>query len=151
MVQPTGFKDTTKPNHVYRLNKAIYGLKQAPQAWYLALKNALMQLGFQNFKANSSLFSYKYASIICYSSFVSSIIDKLRIQFSLKYMCPLHFFLGVKVIPTSACIFLSQHKYILELLHDTNMAGAKDISTPLSRTTTLKLLDGTNVVDATQY
>ena len=32
MSQPPGFKDQSKPNHVCRLNKAIYGLKQAPQA-----------------------------------------------------------------------------------------------------------------------
>jgi len=30
MVQPPGFKDDTNPQHVCRLNKAIYGLKQAP-------------------------------------------------------------------------------------------------------------------------
>ena len=58
MIQPPGFKDVNKPNHVCRLRKAIYGLKQAPRAWYSALKLAIMGLGFQNSKANSSLFIY---------------------------------------------------------------------------------------------
>ena len=58
MTQPLGFKDVNKPNHVCRLCKAIYGLKHAPRAWYLALKLAIMGLGFQNSKADSSLFIY---------------------------------------------------------------------------------------------
>lgn len=34
MSQPPGFKDHSKPHHVYLLHKAIYGLKQAPRAWF---------------------------------------------------------------------------------------------------------------------
>ena len=30
--QPLGFIDQTLPNHVYKLNKAFYGLRQAPKA-----------------------------------------------------------------------------------------------------------------------
>nr|GEV90878.1 copia protein [Tanacetum cinerariifolium]GEY12449.1 copia protein [Tanacetum cinerariifolium] len=33
VAQPSGFIDFTKPNHVYRLKKALYRLKQAPKAW----------------------------------------------------------------------------------------------------------------------
>ena len=32
--QPPGFGDPRYPNHVYRLCKALYRLKQAPRAWY---------------------------------------------------------------------------------------------------------------------
>jgi histone deacetylase 1/2 len=42
MLQPPGFKDLSKPGHVCRLRKAIYGLKQAPWAWYSALKTAIL-------------------------------------------------------------------------------------------------------------
>lgn len=155
----------SKIDHVCRLRKAIYGLKQAPRAWYSALKNALMDLGFQNSRADSSLFIYRHDSITCYflvyvddlvitgscKKFVVSVIDKLGHQFSLKDMGSLHFFLGVEVIPTCAGLFLSQHKYIRELLQTTNMLGAKDVSTPLSTTTFLHLVDGTAAVDSTEF
>ena len=32
--QPPGFEDDKKPNHVYKLKKVLYGLKQIPRAWY---------------------------------------------------------------------------------------------------------------------
>jgi hypothetical protein len=66
-------------------------------------------------------------------------------------MGSLHYFLGVEVIPTHAGLFLSQHQYIRDILETQNMAGAKDISTPLSTTQSLHLLDGTTSVDSTEY
>ena len=165
MVPPPGFKDDTKPTHVCRLNKAIYGLKQASRAWYSALKCAIMEFGFENSKADSSLFIYKTKSVTCYflvyvddliitgndPSFVSSIIDQLGNRFSLKDMGQLHFFLGMEVIPTTKGLFLSQHKYIRGLLTKTNMHGAKDVTTPLSTSTVLKLIDGTSSTDSTEF
>nr|GEU82602.1 hypothetical protein [Tanacetum cinerariifolium] len=38
VAQPPGFIDFEKPNHVYKLKKALYGFKQAPKAWYDRLK-----------------------------------------------------------------------------------------------------------------
>ena len=47
MAQPQGFTDTDHPNHVCRLRKAIYGLKQSPRAWYNELKQFLLTFGFR--------------------------------------------------------------------------------------------------------
>lgn len=46
MVQPEGFVDKSYPNHVCKLNKAIYGLKHDSRAWYDRLRNTLMSWGF---------------------------------------------------------------------------------------------------------
>jgi hypothetical protein len=83
--------------------------------------------------------------------FISSIIDQLSNRFSVKDMGQLHFFLGMEVIPTTTSLFLSQHKYITDLLTKLNMHGAKAVITPLSNTTVLKLFDGTSSVDSTKY
>ncbi|GJU56961.1 retrovirus-related pol polyprotein from transposon TNT 1-94 [Tanacetum coccineum] len=44
--QPEGFIDPEFPDHVYRLKKALYCLKQAPRAWYDKLSSFLIEHGF---------------------------------------------------------------------------------------------------------
>jgi hypothetical protein len=46
MKQPLGFVDPTHPSYLCRLDKAFYGLKQAPWAWYSHLSDKLQSLGF---------------------------------------------------------------------------------------------------------
>nr|GEX22107.1 retrotransposon protein, putative, Ty1-copia subclass [Tanacetum cinerariifolium] len=53
VAQPDGFVDPDHPNKVYRLRKAIYGLKQASRAWYDELLNFLMSKGFTKEKGQS--------------------------------------------------------------------------------------------------
>jgi hypothetical protein len=45
--QPPGFEDSEYPNHVYKLSKALYGIKQAPRAWYECLRDFLITNGFK--------------------------------------------------------------------------------------------------------
>lgn len=65
---------------------------------------------------------------------MASIIKQLGDMFSLKDMIPFIFFLGIEVIPTRDRLFISQHKYVHELLANTSMGGAKNVFTPLSTT-----------------
>jgi hypothetical protein len=44
--QPSAFEDQEYPNHVYKLHKPIYGLKQGPRAWYECLRDFVTQNGF---------------------------------------------------------------------------------------------------------
>ena len=57
----------------------------------------------------------------------------------------------MEVISTKSRLFLSQHKYIRDLLSKTNMIGAKDVLTPLSTTTSLKLVYGTSSTNSTEF
>ena len=57
MQQPQGFIDSTRPEHVCRLHRSFYGLKQAPQIWYCHLTFALLSLSFWGSHTDSSLFS----------------------------------------------------------------------------------------------
>ena len=45
--QPLGFESETLPQHVFKLNKALYRLKQAPEAWYEKLSSFILENGFE--------------------------------------------------------------------------------------------------------
>nr|GEU78117.1 hypothetical protein [Tanacetum cinerariifolium] len=54
--QPPGFEDPNYPDKVYKVVKALYGLHQAPRAWYETLANYLLENGFQREKIDKTLF-----------------------------------------------------------------------------------------------
>nr|GEY05621.1 putative reverse transcriptase, RNA-dependent DNA polymerase [Tanacetum cinerariifolium] len=54
--QPLGFEDSDYPDKVYKVVKALYGLHQAPRAWYETLANYLLENGFQRGKIDQTLF-----------------------------------------------------------------------------------------------
>ena len=66
MSQPPGFVDTDRPDYVCKLRKAIYGLKQAPKAWYMELKTYLLSVGFVNSYSDTSLFTRQKGKSIVY-------------------------------------------------------------------------------------
>ena len=84
-------------------------------------------------------------------SFIKNFVAALSLKFSLKDLGSLNFFLGVEVVPTKDGLFLSQQKYIRDLLERANMHGAKVTTTPMSTSIILKLHDGSAATDATAY
>ena len=67
--QPPGFEDPRNLNHVYRLHKALCGLKQAPRAWYERLRDFLIMQGFKIGRVDTTLFTKTSTGIF---SFVKS-------------------------------------------------------------------------------
>ncbi|GJS55200.1 retrovirus-related pol polyprotein from transposon TNT 1-94 [Tanacetum coccineum] len=57
--QPDRFVDPDNPNHVYKLKKALYVLKQAPRAWYDMLSSFLISQDFSNGSVDPTLFIRK--------------------------------------------------------------------------------------------
>ena len=142
MVQPPGFVDQDNPHHVCHLQKSLYGLKQAPRAWYEKLQSTLFSIGFQASHSDDSLFILHKPVIVLVLVYVDDIIVtgpsstvcqavivQLSAQFSVKDLGDFHYFLEVKRL--SSGIFISQSKYILDLLKRSRMDGAKPCSTPL--------------------
>lgn len=55
--QPPGFEDIEYQDHVYKLKRALYGLQQAPRAWYECLSKFLLDKGFSRGNVDNTLFS----------------------------------------------------------------------------------------------
>lgn len=145
MQQPTsGFVDPHFPNHVCKLHKSLYGLKQAPRAWFERFSNYLLGLGFHSTYADPSLFvSHHGRSItllLLYVDdliitgndrvYISQLIAQLHLVFEMKNLGNLHHFLGIEVSKTVDGIFISQTKYIKDLLVRTAMLDCKPYGSP---------------------
>jgi hypothetical protein len=165
MAQPPGFVHPQHPKAMCFLKKAIYGPKQAPPAWFSRLSTHLLEFGFHASTTNSSLFLFNSAhtrlmvlvyvdDLILIGSSMSALDELLKLlllAFPIKDLGPLSFFLGVEVTQCATGIYLSQHKYILDLLKKTHMALAKPLTSPMSTSTPLSKYIGTTLSDATMY
>nr|GEV34651.1 hypothetical protein [Tanacetum cinerariifolium] len=115
--QPPGFEDPDYPDKVYKVVKALYGLHQDPRAWYETLANYLLENGFQRGKIDQTLFIKKQKGNI------------LLVQMS--SMGELAFFLGLQVKQKQDGIFISQDKYVVEILRKFGLTDGKSASTPI--------------------
>ncbi|KAL5737443.1 hypothetical protein ACOSP7_030204 [Xanthoceras sorbifolium] len=153
MQQPEGFISDAHPHHVCRLYKALYGLKQAPRACFHKLKHALLRWGFTNAEYDVSLFIKHVNSDVLFPlvyvddilitgsnpALISHTIANLRSVFALKVLGSVDYFLGFEAFRSSTSIYLTQSKYILDLLLKTQLQNSKSCSTPLSPSTILSL------------
>ncbi|CAH9073755.1 unnamed protein product [Cuscuta epithymum] len=165
MRQPPGFVHPQFPHHLCRLRKAIYGLKQAPCAWFHRFNSFLLSHGFACSRSDNSLFIFRRNSGIIYLllyvddiivtcnslKLVNHFLSLLNKCFSMKDLGDLHFSLGIQASCTLSGLFLSQQKYISDLLHCFYLHTLKPVRSPLPSLTKLSLTDGELLADATEY
>ncbi|GKD04999.1 putative ribonuclease H-like domain-containing protein [Tanacetum coccineum] len=142
--QPPGFEDPDHPDKVYKVVKALYGLHQAPRAWYDTLATYLLSNGFQRGQIDQTLFikSQKghillvqiYVDDIIFGSTKKELCDEfeklMKDKFQMSSMGELTFFLGLQVQQRKKGIFISQDKYVHEILRKFNYSDVKSASTP---------------------
>nr|GEV77314.1 hypothetical protein [Tanacetum cinerariifolium] len=114
--QPSGFEDPDHPDKVYKVVKALYGLHQAPRAWYETLANYLLENGFQRGEIDQTLFIKKQKG------------DILLVKQKKDVM------------------FISQDKYVAEILRKFGLTEGKSASAPIdTKKPLLKDPDGEDV------
>ncbi|GJR88642.1 putative ribonuclease H-like domain-containing protein [Tanacetum coccineum] len=116
--QPPGFEDSNFPDKVYKIEKALYGLHQAPRAWYETLSTYLLENGFRRGTIDKTLFIKKDKSDIL-------------LVFHMSSMRELTFFLGQQVQQKEDGIFISQDKYVTDILKKFDYVTVKTTSTPM--------------------
>nr|GEZ19659.1 putative ribonuclease H-like domain-containing protein [Tanacetum cinerariifolium] len=143
--QPLVFEDHDYPNKVYKVIKVLYGLHQAPRAWYETLANYLLENGFQRGKIDQTLFIKKQkGDILLVQVYIDDIIfgstnkelckafEKLiKDKFQMTSMGELTFFLGLQVKQKQDGIFISQDKYVAKILRKFGLTDRKLASTPI--------------------
>ncbi|GJS75224.1 retrovirus-related pol polyprotein from transposon TNT 1-94 [Tanacetum coccineum] len=165
VAQPPGLIDFAKPNHVYRLKKALYELEQAPTAWYDRLKAFLIKHDYTMGMVDKTLFTKnKESNLIIVQIYVDDIIFGLTCQemcddfakimhdeIEMSMMGELNFFLGLQIKQLEDGIFFNQSKYIKELLKKFRLEDSNPMKTPTSTETKLTKDKEGESIDNTKY
>ena len=157
MSQPEGFVVKGNEQKVCKLVKSLYGLKQTPRAWYEKLTEHILKLNFEHFDLDdATLFIKKVGRSVVYlvvyvddllmtgnnESYIASIEKDLKKIFEMTDMGHLHYYLGIEFTQHPKYIFLSQKKYVGELLDKFCMTECNPISTPMEEKTMLTSSEG---------
>ncbi|GJZ51577.1 retrovirus-related pol polyprotein from transposon TNT 1-94 [Tanacetum coccineum] len=143
--QLPGFEDPDFPDKVYKVKKVLYGLHQAPRAWYETLSIYLLDNGFQRGKNDKTLFIKRYkGDILLVQVYIDDIIfgstkkelciafEKLMHEkFQMSSMRELTFFLGLQVQQKKDGIFISQDKYVVGQFKEFWVTVVKTTRTPM--------------------
>ncbi|GKA79336.1 retrovirus-related pol polyprotein from transposon TNT 1-94 [Tanacetum coccineum] len=165
MAQPLGFIDFEKPNHVYKLKKALYSLKQEPKAWYDRLKAFLIKHEYKIGMVDNTLFTKKkssnliivqiYVDEIIFGSTCQDICDEfakiMHDEFEISMMGELNFFLRLQIKQIEDGIFFNQSKYMKEMLKKFSLEEYKPMKTLMSFDTKLTKDEECESVDSTKY
>jgi hypothetical protein len=163
--QPEGFQLSENTNYLCKLKKALYGLKQALRAWYSRLDKYLQQAGFRKGSADNNLYiKVSQGNILLIEVYVDDIIfgnddDKLshkfakdmQNEFEMSLLGELSFFLRLQIRQNNQEIFISQTKYIREMLKRFGMEDCKPVIIPMQTSCKLSKDDDLKATDQRQY
>nr|GEW63287.1 putative ribonuclease H-like domain-containing protein [Tanacetum cinerariifolium] len=144
VTQPKGFEDPHNPKKVYRVFKALYGLHQAPRALYARLYTFLLKHNYRRGTLEKTLFLKKdsrhiilvqvYVDDIIFGSTNKAWCDEFEVlmkgEFEMSAMGGLMFFLRLQVKQLPNGIFISQDKYVTDMLKKFDMESVRTATTP---------------------
>ncbi|GJY33744.1 ribonuclease H-like domain-containing protein [Tanacetum coccineum] len=130
---------------IHQLDHSLYGLKQAPQAWFHRFASFITRVGFQYSKTDTSLFVYHRVSDIAYlllymddivltplsTTLLQCIITLLHSEFAMTNLRSLNYFLGIFAQRSTSGLFLSQSKFVEEILERAHMQHCNPCRTPM--------------------
>ena len=146
-MQPKGYEEKGSEGKIAKLQKGLYGLKQAGREWYATLCDFLIQIGFRRTHADHSVFIFEQGkSIIIIPVYVDNKLlagnneDTLRFiqtsigsRFRASDLGDSSWILGIRVRHDIAAgtLFIDQAQYIKSLLSKYGMSNCHPVSTPL--------------------
>ena len=131
---------STDNNKVLKLNKSLYGLKQAGRLWNEEFCKFMKECGLRQSKADPCVFC-NHKIIVCLyvdditmagmDKDVQDFKSKLKSKFKMEDMGKLKDLLGIKIVQQSDKVMLTQDGYITKVLEKFNMKHCKPVSTPM--------------------
>eukprot|EP00253_Pinus_taeda_P022328 PITA_22328 len=142
--QPLGYEKKGQEHKVCRLKKALYGLKQALRAWYSRIDSYLQENGSEKCEGEPTLYIKEkdgkilivvlYVDDFIFTSNDDCLIENFKTvmkeEFEMTDMGLLRYFLGIEVDQNENGIFISQARYVNEVLERFNMQDSKAAITP---------------------
>ncbi|MBW0464440.1 hypothetical protein O181_004155 [Austropuccinia psidii MF-1] len=141
--QVRGFEITGKEQWVWRLNKSLYGTKQAPRMWQAKLVKVLDSLGMKPTRADDSLYSNKDQSLFLHvhvndgfligkcEKEIVFFLKRRNAIFKLKYQKrPTHHLGYCLDWSTKGIVQLNQQDLISQLLKDVDLENSQYVKTP---------------------
>ncbi|KAL8131684.1 hypothetical protein AgCh_007576 [Apium graveolens] len=150
---------------VCKLIKSLYGLKQAPRCWFSKLTNTLKKDGYVQSRGDYSLLTkvehnkitlvLVYVDDLLIAGDSAAHIDGLKLllskNFHMKDLANVNYFLGLEVYRSSDGFFLSQKKYVMDLLKEYHMVGVKPSKLPMQTKVKLRPDKGEPLLDQQPY
>nr|GEV73729.1 uncharacterized mitochondrial protein AtMg00810-like [Tanacetum cinerariifolium] len=142
--QPPGFEDPYFSNKVYKVDKALYGLHQAPRAWYETMAIYLLENRFRRGTIkdiDDILLEQVYVDDIIFGSTKKYLCDEfekmMHQRFRMSSIGELTFFLGLQVKQKDDGIFIIQDMYVANILKKFDFTTIKTASTLMEPNKTL--------------
>jgi len=151
--------------HVCRLRRALYGLKQAPRAWFERFVSVIRAAGFSPSDHDPALFIHLSPRgrtlLLLYvddmlitgddPEHISHVKKHLGEQFQMSDLGPLSYFLGIEVLQSPKGYYLSQYKYIQDLVARSGISDNRTATTPMDLHLQLRPSDGPPLQDPSRY
>ncbi|GJY78472.1 zinc finger, CCHC-type containing protein [Tanacetum coccineum] len=165
VTQPEGFIQQGNSGKVYKLTKALYGLRQAPRAWNMKLDQTLKSLDFKKCNLEQAVYTKRSkTSTLIVGVYVDDLIitgtprkeidlfkSQMKDKFEMSDLGLLAYYLGIEVTQTGGEITIKQTGYINKILKETSMMDSNDTKIPMDPGTKLVKAEDGNSVDATYY
>ncbi|GJY79922.1 ribonuclease H-like domain, reverse transcriptase, RNA-dependent DNA polymerase [Tanacetum coccineum] len=165
VTQPEGFIQQGNSGKVYKLTKALYGLRQAPRAWNVKLDQTLKSLDFKKCNLEQAVYTKRNkTSTLIVGVYVDDLIitgtprkelevfkSQMEEKFEMSDLGLLAMTLGIEVTQTGGEITIKQTGYINKILKETSMTDSNDTKIPMDPGTKLVKAEDGNSVDATYY
>ena len=166
MQQPEGYVKPGEEHLVCKLEKSLYGLKQSSRCWNKVFRECIEKIGFIQASADPCVFIRKDALTIIgvhvddmmilarNITQMRSVKDSLKLQFKMKDMGELHYYVGVCIVQDvkNKQVFLHQGHYVEKMVEKFAQTEEKPVSTPADLNVKLQKEDGfSKPVDVTSY